>query len=178
MKQSDELLQKVISQISASKVENKTFQGIVKKVSDNTVTVLRDDDIEVFNVRLKAISDDTDSQFIIYPAVDSTVICSYISNSKTAAAVIQYSEISKIASNVDEFVFNDGELGGLVIIDELKKQLDLLSTRVDTIVSILETTITGVSIHPNPAWSGIIKPITSAMQKENFKDIEDTKIKH
>lgn len=67
----------------------------------------------------------------------------------------------------EKFMVGEGE-HPIPLGDELKDQLEKLSTRVDNIVDVLKNNIPSAALHPNPAWSRIINPIVSLWQKESF----------
>lgn len=112
---------------------------------------------------------------IIKPAVGSTVLVADLSNGKMRDLVVL------IVENVEKVIFNGGELGGLIKIEELTKKLNDLTGKVNALVDafnshthIVNTTGTAA------AQSGSAAPTSPAQKAATFNqsDYEDTKIKH
>jgi len=86
-------------------------------------------------------------------------------------------ETQTLKINKDGFVFNEGELGGLIKIGELKTQLDKLTTRVDTIFDGFSSLVADAPEMGSKTLTSGLKAITSP-PKEDFKEIENIKVKH
>lgn len=155
-------------------------------VEKQTCTVLREDAPKLFGVRLNAVVSEYTDRLILKPKEGSLVLCSLIENDVNEAYLMACSELEEISINIGEqsllinkdgFVFNTGELGGLIKIEELKSQLEKLTARVDTIFDGLS------KLAPDPPQAGSasvtngLKAITSPT-KEDFENIEDVKVKH
>jgi len=113
----------------------------------------------------------TSKGFLQVPKLNSFVYISIVQNDEQWAFVSLFTEL-------DEIRLRGNKLGGLVKINELKKQLAKNMARIDFILEVLKTTITSVSLQPNPAWASIITPLIQALQKEDYSDIENDKVNH
>ena len=84
-----------------------------------------------------------------------------------------------ISVNSKKTVTLDGDgFGGLCKTPELKKQLDILTGRLDSVINGIKT----ASVTPEDGGatlkSGIVASIEAYTQKEDFSEIENDKIKH
>jgi hypothetical protein len=160
--------------------------GVAKDVTDTTCTVERDGAPTLNDVRLNAIDDNLETYLTVYPAEGSNVIVAIIENLVTEAVVIRCSEVAKIGLKIgtitlvidkDGIVMNGGELGGLIKIEELKTQLEKVTDRIDAVITAIKT----ATVTPGDGGAAYKLAMTaqlSALSKENFDKIEDTKIKH
>jgi hypothetical protein len=164
-------------------------EGIVSVVdrAKRTCNVTREGLPELLNVRLNSISEPGKNVITIYPKKGSAVLCALVENQQTDCVVISANKIEELAGEIsglklswtrDGIIINDGNNGGLTITPELRKQLDRNSARIDNVIEILKTSITSVSLQPNPAWVGIVTPLLEALQKEDYSGIENKKVKH
>lgn len=169
----------------AGQPDNSLILAQVDAVNGNTCDVSPLDGSAPYKkVRLHT-ADASQGGFWHTPKVGSVVLIAEIN--KTDAAVVMYSEIEqseiKIGDttaviNDEVIVINGGDKGGLVNINELKAELNKSKARIDAIIQILKTTITSVSLQPNPAWLTTIEPILNLLQSEDYTGFENTKIKH
>ena len=124
-------------------------------------------DASLFDVKLLAGTSAT--PLLITPVVGSTVIATFLS--KDTAFVSLYSEIESVQIMGDQF-------GGLIKIEELIKNLDKLTARVDGIIDAINN---GVPI-PTDGGVGLQTTIKVALalliDKENFTTMENENIKH
>ena len=77
----------------------------------------------------------------------------------------------------DKLLLNGNNLGGLTKAKELKNQLEVMSTRIDTIISALELS----PVIPGDGGLTYKESITAALSglpKENFSNIESNKVYH
>ena len=73
---------------------------------------------------------------------------------------------------------NGDSCGGLPITPKLKEQLEKMTKRIDSAFDLLKQVPSG-ALHPNTgAWTGIYEPIVASLEKEDFSEIENEKIKH
>ena len=145
--------------------------GVVKSVNtkDRTCDVDPiDGSATIFGVRLQADINGSDG-FLIVPVKGSHVIVNFLN--KNAAFVALTYDIDYVHLRGDNF-------GGLIKINELKKQLAKNTARIDWILNLLKSQILGVTMQPQSSWPGTITPQIEALQKEDYKDIENTKVKH
>lgn len=86
-------------------------------------------------------------------------------------------ESQSLKINKDGFVFNEGNLGGLIKIEELKTQLDKLTARVDAIFDGFSALPIDAGGTGSPLLSAALTKIKSP-SPEDFSNIEDEKVKH
>ena len=124
-------------------------------------------DASLFDVKL--IAGTSATPLLITPVVGSTVIATFLS--KDTAFVSLYSEIESVQIMGDQF-------GGLIKIEELVKNLDKLTARVDGIIDAIKD---GVPI-PQDGGVGLQNTINVALalltDKEDFTTMENENIKH
>tara|TARA_R110000796_G_scaffold73842_5_gene165890 strand:- start:4985 stop:5491 length:507 start_codon:yes stop_codon:yes gene_type:complete len=124
-------------------------------------------DADLLGVKLIAGSSGT--PLLITPVIGSVVVATFLS--KDTAFISLYSEIESVQIRGDQF-------GGLIKIEELVKNLDLLTKRVDGIIDAIKN---GVPI-PQDGGVGLQTTIKAGLaliiQKENFSNMENETIKH
>ena len=124
-------------------------------------------DASLFDVKL--IAGTSATPLLITPVVGSTVIATFLS--KDTAFISLYSEIESVQIMGDQF-------GGLIKIEELVKNLDKLTARVDGIIDAIKN---GVPI-PTDGGAGLQTTIKVALallvDKEDFTTMENENIKH
>jgi hypothetical protein len=184
-----EKIRKAIQMIAGTHVPSfKTFTATVLQVQENeyTCTVQSGEDIP-YIARLKAVLEleNTDG-FILIPAKDSEVIVTEINIGEYA--VIGYSAIDKIllktkstqiAMNKDGIVFNGGNFGGLIKIQELKNELDKINQILQAIMTVLSGAPVTEPGNGNP--SALQQVLNSALADKllpAYTNIENEKIKH
>jgi hypothetical protein len=116
---------------------------------------------------------------VITPKTESYVSITSIDGDKWF--VSQYSKIDGLTLNVEgSVVLNGGENGGLCITPTLKDELDKMSARIDTIIKAISTAAFG-SQDGGKVLQKNMKEILGGIKdenKEDFKNIENKKIKH
>lgn len=144
----------------------------VKNVDGQTCTVTIDD-LELADVRLRAVVNDEESGTLVTPTVGSFVMITDLSNGdKRDWAVVMYSEIDKVE-------FNGGKKDGLININDLTDKLNNLVDEVND----LKDKFNG-HVHQGTGYAGAaisIQPTTStasAATKFDKSDYEDDKITH
>lgn len=122
--------------------------------------------------------------FLITPTIGSTVLVA--TSTRNNYYVFLYSDIDKITCIIDTnnsyefdsngFIWNDGLLGGMVKINDLKIQLTTIQTEINT----LKTAITALMAGYAPIDGGVALAAFSAivLPQINLTTLEDTKIKH
>ena len=148
-------------------------EGTVKSVNETkkVCNVERDDLAELLEVRLNSIVSPGDDVFTIYPKIGSKVLCILIENNPTDAYILS-------VNNVDKFIFNGGQLGGLVKAQELKTQLDKLTARVDGIIDAITNSAVGTSDGGATFKTNMIAVLETLTDKEDFTNLENLKVKH
>lgn len=105
-------------------------------------------------------------------------------NVKTTVKIDEEGTISietegDISVNSKKTVTLDGDkFGGLCKTPELKKQLDILTGRLDSVINGIKTAPVTPEDGGASFKSGIIATISAYTQKEDFSQIENSKIKH
>jgi hypothetical protein len=129
-------------------------------------------DVE-FEVRLQAVTGKADKGYIPVPAVGSEVFCVSEGNSDSTFVIAVCSELDKI-------IFNGGNLGGLVNLQELKDNLDSLKQFIEAIHSTLPSAFNaiGASTAANGALGATSYQGAMAGKMVQFKDMEDKNILH
>tara|TARA_R110002020_G_scaffold72109_1_gene185567 strand:+ start:3286 stop:3786 length:501 start_codon:yes stop_codon:yes gene_type:complete len=158
----------MIAKLADKKEEVYSIICKVSKVSGEVAELAPlNGDASLFDVKLLAGTSGT--PFLITPVVGSTVIATFLS--KDTAFISLYSEIESVQVMGDQF-------GGLVKIEELIKNLDKLTARVDGIIDAIKN---GVPI-PTDGGAGLQTTIKTALallvDKEDFTTIENENIKH
>lgn len=144
-------------------------QGIVKSVDGDRCSV-DFAGLVISDIRLRASLADVNKKMLVVPKVGSAVIVGSLSGDLDNLVVLQVDEVESVT-------VNGGELGGLVKIDELKDQLGKMSSRIDKIISALSNSGT-VAQDGGAAYKSNIAMALSVLEKENFENIEDDKVKH
>ena len=168
----------------------------VKNIDESEFTCECEDMEEntIFDVRLRATIDSEEkSNFCLIPKVGSSVLLSRIGNKSNNYSVINVSEVDKVIVNSLEFsvnseekinigskeiIFNKGENGGLTIAPKLVEELGKLSARVDGIIDAINN---GIPIDKDGGvglQESIKTTLETLVDKEDFSQIENEKIKH
>lgn len=164
------------------------LSGTVTSVSESkrTCTVQLDNGIKVYNVMLNAVKEAAKGITVI--PVNKTNV-QMIAISDTDFLIISIEEPKKVLWDIDGvtlevkkdlFEINGGENGGLVMIKELKENLDALKKFVMKIHSSLPSAFSavGASTAANGANGATSYNGAMAGQAINFKDMENKKVKH
>ena len=143
----------------------------VKNVDGQTCTVTIDE-LELADVRLRAVVNDEDSGILVTPKVGSFVMITDLSNGdKRDWAVVMYSEVDKVE-------FNGGQNGGLINIKDLVSHINTIEEDLNN----LKTAMSGwtpVAQDGGAALKGAISAWTGqSITKTKKSDIEDDKITH
>jgi hypothetical protein len=167
----------------------------VKSVSDTTCTVVIDD-LEVTDVRLRAVVNGEVEQLLVTPKVGSYVLIADLSGGNYRDfAVISFSEIEEISVkevekiniktenqtlNIDKngFVFNDGALGGMVKVDGVTQKINALENDINSLKTIFSSWVPA----PNDGGASL-KTASASWASQQITpmrrtDIENEKIKH
>jgi hypothetical protein len=110
------------------------------------------------------------SQLLITPKVGSNVLVADLGGNARDLAVIQFSEIEKIEFQESAHTMANG--------DVLKEELSKMSKRIDGIIDALNKAVPT----PQDGGAGLQTTIKAGLslitEKEDFKNIENTTIKH
>ena len=126
-----------------------------------------DETAPILNVRL--IAGATETPLVCVPKVDSMVVVTFLDEAN--AYVAMFSELETVSIRGDQY-------GGLIKIEELKTQLDIVTQRIDKLYQAIND---GVPV-PQDGGTGLqstMKAIlASQVQKEDFEEIENELVKH
>lgn len=156
------------------------FTGEVKSVEGETCTVLIGE-LEVPDVLLTPADDGKDGKLIITPKTGSMVTVADLSGGELRhLSVVQWGEVEKMSLTADSIELNGGENGGVVNIESLKNNLDVLKKHVEAMKNAIANGFTsvGASTAANGPAGRTTFESAMAAQMINFEDMEDTKITH
>lgn len=138
---------------------------------------LLSDDADIFDVKINAKIQATKGIRII-PAVSSIVYLIFEDDSNTEAFIALYSEIDKILIDTEEIIFNGGENGGLINIEDLVVKINTIEEDLNSLKNVFSTWIPvvqdGGAALKSAAGSWAGQTITTT----TIEDFEDPKIKH
>lgn len=164
------------------------FPAEVKQVDGNTCTVTIGD-LDISDVRLRAVINNDQDQLICTPKQNSQVLVADMSAGEfRELVVIAYSEIETIDLAIGQttlkledgkITINGGNLNGLVKIQELTEKLNNLVTwcKNHTHGGVI-TAVSGGSGAPAVGTPGNTATPTSPPSDFNKSDYEDTAVKH
>ena len=167
------------------------YEAIVHAVEKDEMTCevspLKNDDLTITARLTSAIDGLPESYFQVFPTIGSTVLVQAINDDPDDLVVHTVREVEEVrfrvgkmtfSSTADGHVFNDGDLGGLTNTPELKKQLDIMSGRIDTI----EKAIKNATVVPSDGGAtfkaNMIVILEAYTQKEQFSSIENKSVTH
>ena len=156
------------------------FPAKVKSVSGTTCTVVVDT-LELTDVRLRAVVNNEQEQFLVTPKAGSHVLVADLSGGNYRdLAVIAFSEVEKIEiSTSAEVVFNGGENKGLVNIADLHSRLQALEQALNSHTHTVSASGLGNMGTPVEVTGTAAKITTSSTQFQgNYDAYEDSKVKH
>ncbi len=177
----DKELKRAFKKLAGSKMQ--TVAGKVLSVDKTNCTCLIqpvDGTADIPDARLRASIDGASAGVVIFPAVDSKVICSMIMDSDEAWSIIKMDEVESVLITVQtafkceikptgELILNDGVLGGLIKINELLAKINALEERMNTHQHL--TTTPGNPTTPDVVTNPLIVPTT-------LTEIQNDKIQH
>jgi len=184
----ERVIEEAIRKVSRDKCTMSTALGTIKSVDRDKLhcTVSRDGMPDLIEVRLKPSMLKDGSSIMIWPRVGAPVLVGFIENSPVDSFIVSVDEVDEVSLMIDKtsvkitaegIIFNEGKLGGLVILPELKAQLEIMTKRIDFIIDVLKNSITACSSSPNPGWKATAEFLFSTLMKEDYKDIENKAIK-
>ena len=137
---------------------------------------------QVLDAQLKTAISSFEESFIVVPKEGSLVIVTFIekengflSHAKEASRIIINSDLVK--ADAQSWVFNGGDLGGLIKIEQLVSKINALEDKVNSL-----STSYNNHIHPYPGLPGLTAtttiPSVETLSKTTVSELEDAKIKH
>lgn len=163
-----EQLKENIKRMGKGQVPVQTFWAKVESVDwANKTADVKDlsADLEVFDVLLGLGND------FMKPAVGSNCLCGIINN-QDASAFIIYTE------SVEERWISGNANGGLTITPILQQELAKLTARVDGIINAINGGVPVAQDGGTALLTSIKTALATLVNKENFNNIENTKVKH
>lgn len=161
------------------------MDGVVSKVDEDSfmINVEISEGVFLYDVKLRTVSNNSQSGMICIPKIGSYVVVAKLKNTNNYV-MIQSSELDKVIIdtevkvelNTDKTVFNGGLNGGLVMIEELKQNLEILKNYITTMNTSVSTALATLDTSAGSASSTPYNGIMSTMQI-NFADMENDKIK-
>lgn len=131
-------------------------------------------DGEIYDVRLQS-SIDQKVGFVQIPKLNSFVVVTFINNLTGYVALC--TEVDKILVDCPEVIFNGGEKGGLINIEDLIGKINSLEQKVNDLISACSSvvvTLAPTGTFPLASFFTSVTPLTPTQKS----DIEDEKIKH
>lgn len=179
----------VIRNIAGVKVGGATiFPAVVKQVNGAVCTITIGD-LDISDVRLRAVINNDQDQILRIPKANSQVLVADMSGGEfRELVVIEQSQTEKIDLTIGQttlviedgkITINGGNLNGLVKIQELTDKLNNLVTwcKNHTHGGVI-TAVSGGSGAPAVGTTGKTATPTSSPSDFNKSDYEDTTIKH
>lgn len=142
--------------------------------SEDTECTIKYQGLEHKNVRLVCGFSQSLTTMIIKPAVGSTVLVADLSGGKMRDLVVLMVE------KAETVIFNGGELGGLVKIEELKKSLDSLKQYCEDLKTAVAQGLTAVGVGTAASGTTGAQTFNQLMTGKSItiEEMEDKMIKH
>jgi hypothetical protein len=164
------------------------FTAVVTEVDEDKLscTVIDMNDVELFNVRMRPVFDDKVNGVYCIPEVGSIVTVGMIHKSSSSLTVLQYTKTSKVIIRGSEasielqdgvITMNEGENGGLIKIEELKKELD----KTNAVVNALKNTLLQFVPVPTDGGAALKTFATAQLGTKvtgSWTGIENKNVKH
>ena len=162
------------------------YPARVEVVKGSTCSV-RIDELPVTDVRLRAVINTNTEQVLVTPKVGSYVLVVDLSaGDYRDLAVIACSEVSEVnikignttaTINAEGVMFNGGANGGMTITPKLVEQLDKMSARIDGIIDAINNGVPVAQDGGVALQTSIKAYLAGIVDKENFDNVENEKIK-
>lgn len=120
------------------------FTAKVKSVEGNTCTVDYDG-LALTDVRINPTTTSDDDKILLTPAVDSYVLIASLTGDLSNLCVLTADRLASVEITIGEIsvqydkegiVFNGGELGGLVKLDDVTKKINALENQINQLKNI------------------------------------------
>ncbi len=162
--------------------------GVIKSVNkdERTCSIAVNDELTIENCRLNAVIDSYDNHVLILPKVNSAVLYEAINGELTDVVVLAHSAIDMVEIVVGEqsLVIDQNEVvinGGSETsanATELKKQLGIMSARIDTIVNAITVAVPAATDGGLALQKSMLVVLEANTNTESFDKITDDKLKH
>ena len=156
--------------IQDSGIRSQLWQAEVVSIEGDTCTVLVGN-LELSDVRLKAIVGETDGTLLVTPAVGSVVLVGSLTGDFKDLAVLQVDKFTELRFDGDAF-------GGMVKATELVKRLNALENDINTLKNVFAAWVSvpqdgGAALKAATAtWAG------QTLEVSQQNALENTKIVH
>lgn len=152
------------------------FVGTVKAVDMNTYSCTVEPaggGAALQDVRLKAGVETEYTGLVEIPELGSSVLVGLIGNDSDTAYIVKCSKVEKI-------IINNGGLGGLVKIEELRESFDSIKDYIDSLQSAISSAFTSVGEASAASGSAARTTFEASMigRSIEIKNMEDTKVTH
>lgn len=160
--------------------------ALVKKVTDDNLVDCTVDDLEVHNVRLKAIETGANQGLIVVPKKDSWVLIGSIEGTEEFV-VLQVEEAEKVLGNIggikleidkNSLRLNGDGHGNLIIESELKAELDKVTKFLNEIKRICAFTVYEPGNGAPSVFQQFLNGALSSLQTPTYQNISNPKVKH
>ena len=153
------------------------FDAVIIDVDETTYTCSVDvSGTTYYNVPLKVLINDRGA-IIEIPTPQTPCLLQFRNNNINTPQIFATHKADKIYFTCDNIIFNDGTIG-MVKADELKTQLDKNTKRIDDIINAIKN---GKPVTDNSGaglQTSIVASLKTITDKEDYSNIQDTKIKH
>lgn len=188
-------LREVVQQLAGT--YNKDFVGITLCEVTSTSNAETDGVIDCIPISGDSITDmpavklkaEANDGFMLIPSVGSTVLVA--SSTRNNYYVLMCSDIDKVVCTINDsnyfvfssggFIFNGGELDGMVKINDLVSKLNALETKVNNIMTTISTTFVPVPNDGGAALKALFASLASGtlspLSQTTKSDLENPKIK-
>lgn len=175
-----------INRVTDSGKEIYSIVGVVEEIDDSKrvcVVAPMDGSAKLYGVRLQS-ERNSEVGWCIYPKKDTKVVVTFLN--KNTGYVALCTEVDKVIFKVDEmtfeaskdgFVFNGGDLGGLVKAKELKTQVDKNTAALVALQNTIKVFVPVPSDGGAKLKADLMASFTNK-QLADLSNIENDKIKH
>lgn len=170
-------LSEAFKQLMANQEEAYSMVCTVKSVDEDARTCNVEPlngDADIPSVNLQANIELAEGVVLI-PKVDSFVIVTFLT--KDRAFVSQFAELSKILVDTPEVIFNGGDNGGLINIEELKTQINKNSGAIDALLNLFSSWVV-VPSDGGAALKTLSSTVLAGKSTADLSSIEDETVKH
>lgn len=143
--------------------------GNVQQVNEGEMNCIVDIDTEGETIIASLVVGEKQNAIIQVPKIGSMVAVAMVSN--ISGFVIMNEENEKI-------IINGGKNGGLINIEEIKKQLNIMSNRIDTIINAIKNATPVAQDGGASMKTSMVARLNTIQEKENFDSMEDERVKH
>lgn len=145
------------------------YQGVVESVEDGTCTVIIDG-LAIPDIRLRATTTEDDMELLIIPAVGSGVIVGSLTGGFEQLVILSI-------DRADQIILNGGHRGGLVLVNELTRKLNVLEKDLNDLKEVMSTWTPIPQDGGASLKSAVVSWAGQKLRKTQVRDLENPKIK-